>query len=175
MEYNPSGRVQRIGSGDLLPPGTCILCGTGFCDDGFIDFGVNLEWFGQIYFCATCALEIGGSVGAYSSAEVNHINGLFNVAVEERNALKERLDNAESELHTLRGAIRIVSDNGSVVDSPPDNLTDFDELSGETEKLLAGVNSPEGNNDSEPNQPDSGDGPHDGIGSERSDATAIGL
>ena len=175
MEYNPSGRVQRIGTGQLLPPGTCILCGTGQCDDGFIDIGVNVEWFGQIYFCAICGLEIGGSVGAYSSAEVNHINGLFNVAVEERNALKERLDGAESELTTLRSAISIVSSNGSVVDSPSENLTDFTALSEGTDDVLAGLNIEEGRDDPEPNQPDSGDGPHDGIGSERSDATAIGL
>lgn len=179
MEYNPSGRVQRIGNGALLPPGTCILCGTGYNDDGFIDFGVNIEWFGQLYFCATCALEIGSAVGAYSSVEVKNLLNDLNASLDDYQGLKKRLEDVTGELDTLRSAFRIVS-AGDTGDSPDVNssqgISRSDALSADTDRLIQESTYGRTGEDSEPTESGTGDGPHDDIGSERSDtAGPIGL
>lgn len=53
MVYSPSGRIKRIAGGNLLPPGSCLVCG-GSSSDLYADLDVHVEWFGSAYLCANC-------------------------------------------------------------------------------------------------------------------------
>jgi hypothetical protein len=62
MPSDPSSKVQVLAV-PLLPPGTCALCGCAQHVHGFVDLQMMVEYYGQIYFCWTCAVQIGMAVG----------------------------------------------------------------------------------------------------------------
>lgn len=92
QEVNPSDRVQVRGRGELMHPGACALCGSGNCDDGYIDVGVYYEYEGQVYFCKTCMDEIIGVAGGLPSEEAEFLK-----AVAEEASLKLKAVEADNE------------------------------------------------------------------------------
>jgi hypothetical protein len=72
----PSDRVQVRQLGSLLHPGACALCGSGNCDDGYVDTGVYYEYEGQVYFCMTCAHQIVNAIGCLLPDESEHLRDL---------------------------------------------------------------------------------------------------
>jgi len=43
----------------VLAPGTCFVCGSAGDDKRkFIDFGKQIEWYGAVYVCTECIVEV---------------------------------------------------------------------------------------------------------------------
>lgn len=61
-----SGRVQPIDAQYLAEPATCCMCARPPRDprEIFLNLGVELDFFGFLYLCSDCAVEIGESVGS---------------------------------------------------------------------------------------------------------------
>lgn len=61
-----SGRVQPIIAQYLAEPATCCMCSRPprVIDETFLNLGVELDYFGFLYLCGDCAVEIGESVSS---------------------------------------------------------------------------------------------------------------
>lgn len=57
-EYDPSGKFQRVSSGEMMLPAQCASCGTVDNPTGFVDTKIDADFYGVIYFCADCAYEL---------------------------------------------------------------------------------------------------------------------
>lgn len=91
----------------LLAPGTCVICGVaGPTEDNrkFIDIGLGLEFFGQVYFCTECISPVALAAGYVNSAELETIQKLSAEFSDELNKLKE-------ENRILRDAMVAILDN----------------------------------------------------------------
>jgi len=54
----------RILNAPIEAPGTCASCGASSADDrDYIDLGIDLEFFGTIYFCTFCYTEGANALG----------------------------------------------------------------------------------------------------------------
>lgn len=96
--HTPSDRVQLRGRGELMHPGSCALCGSGNCDDGYVDLDIFYEYEGQVYLCMVCANQVVGVAGGLPSDEANFLKAQFEDTA-------SRLKAAESELHELRAKL----------------------------------------------------------------------
>lgn len=61
-----SGRVQPIDAQYMAEPATCCMCSRPPFNpqEVFLNLGVELEFFGFLYLCPSCAVEIGESVSS---------------------------------------------------------------------------------------------------------------
>lgn len=50
----------------LVPPGKCAVCGA--VDRQVIDIGLDVEWYGVIYFCIECVTDMGSTIGMVPAA-----------------------------------------------------------------------------------------------------------
>jgi len=67
-------RVQVLDNAPVAP-GTCILCGSSGGDGRkFVDFGMQIDWIGAIYFCTECFGEVSRAIGYIPVAEFDAIN-----------------------------------------------------------------------------------------------------
>lgn len=58
MATSVNGRVQVLDA-PIMSPGVCCLCGSAGGDHRkFIDFGKQLDWYGNVYFCSECIREV---------------------------------------------------------------------------------------------------------------------
>lgn len=127
-ETTPSDRVQLIDRGSLMHPGCCALCGSGNCDDGYIDTGVWYDYEGQVYFCVTCGLQIASVIGCLSADETAHLQELLSNAAAELSSVKAELANANERLNgydtLLLGALAtspdgVIFPSGDVTEDEP--------------------------------------------------------
>jgi len=97
-ETTPSDRVQLIDRGSLMHPGCCALCGSGNCDEGYVDTGVWYDYEGQVYFCWNCCMQIAAVVGCLSADEHSQIRELLEDTARELKAVKAELETANEQL-----------------------------------------------------------------------------
>ena len=83
-------------------PGKCCACGSAG-DDGrqFIDFGMQLDWYGAVYFCTFCVTELCAAAGFV------HGDVFDEAATKLRDAITE-LNATESSFRDYRDATRIL-------------------------------------------------------------------
>lgn len=96
----PSDRVQLIDRGSLLHPGCCALCGSGNCDEGYVDTGIYYDYEGQVYFCWNCAMQIAAVIGCLSADEHGIMRALLEETAAKLKATEEELGNANERLNT---------------------------------------------------------------------------
>lgn len=101
FENSPSGKVRFLAMGELPPPGSCFVCGSGNREEGYVDTGVWLEYIGEGLICNLCVIEIGEKIGMLIPNEAQHIQGLAESLATENTALKEKLENANERLNAL--------------------------------------------------------------------------
>lgn len=56
--YDPSGKFQRVSSGEMQLPAQCGSCGKTYQEEGFVDTKIDADFYGVIYFCCDCAFEL---------------------------------------------------------------------------------------------------------------------
>lgn len=72
-EISPQSRIQVIDV-PILAPGVCMVCGTAGVDDRkFIDFGKQVDWYGAVYLCSECIIEVARAIGFIPVAEFDKL------------------------------------------------------------------------------------------------------
>lgn len=92
MEVQPNARVQ-VYKHPPAAPGKCVVCGFGGdAEDSrtFIDFGFDLDYYGVVYFCSNCIVEVANAIGFVSGEQ-------YEAVAKENADLTERLIGATNE------------------------------------------------------------------------------
>ncbi len=117
MDTTPSDRVQLIGRSQLMHPGCCALCGSGNCEDGYVDTGIYYDYEGQVYFCMTCVEQIINVVGGFTGDQTAMLNAELAGKVTELSSVKEELETARGRVQqydALLSGLASARDNGDV-------------------------------------------------------------
>lgn len=121
---NVNARYRVVEDGAYAAPGTCLLCGRhGNSDErGMVDTQKDMDYYGVVYLCSFCVLEIAEQYGAASpSTQLNSLAASEAVQAQ-LYAARERLAKAEGvlsgigALHLLDVDINSPSDEQSVVE-----------------------------------------------------------
>jgi hypothetical protein len=108
-----TSRIQILNT-PVAAPGTCVICGSAGDDNrSFIDFGLNIDYFGVIYFCTICFAEI--------AVACNFVDNTHYRELLQRNQeLTEALEQAQLRNESLNDTFR----KHFAGDSPVDTLRD---------------------------------------------------
>lgn len=143
MDFNVSetagNRIQVI-TRPLTLPGCCAICGytgTNVGDPGdvrvFIDWQLDLEFYGRVYICSGCLLEAANSLGW--------------LGVKQAEELREKVASQESELIVLREQNERLRASLASLLGESDNIN-TDLLSGGNKIIGQGDSEPEGDESS---------------------------
>jgi hypothetical protein len=55
---DPSGKYQRVSSGEMQLPACCAGCGKVEQPEGFVDTKIDVAFYGVVYFCCDCVFEM---------------------------------------------------------------------------------------------------------------------
>lgn len=119
IENDPSARMQLRSRGELRHPGSCMICGNGTNDDGYVDLGVFFDYEGTMYLDMTCALQIAVLIGCVTPDDIKIFQEAAEKAAKERDDLHKDLDNAQHHIDTVNALLRSKFLPGSV---SPDNV-----------------------------------------------------
>lgn len=76
---NPTYSLDRIRLTTGTPvcaPGKCVICGTcGEPHTKFIDFGFDIDYYGVVYFCENCILQVLTILDFVPSDELRRVEG----------------------------------------------------------------------------------------------------
>lgn len=165
----PTSSRFRILDQPYSLPSKCSFCGIGHNEDGkrqFIDTGLDLDWYGVVYICSTCFIEIAQTLGFLSPQQYTHVADAGIEAEVENRGLKVEND-------ALRTALNLLSDHRCFRSLRPDDgnvgegTGKASELSGDT--LEGGK--PESSDNVEP---DDGEGLSDVRGNAAGDSAESG-
>lgn len=106
-----------------MHPGSCCVCGSGNCDDGYLDLGVYYDYEGTMYLCMTCAYQAGETVGLYTPDEVKLTQQQLSDAMTQIAALTEELEYARP----IVAAVESVSERFASADSVSSSTAGTDE------------------------------------------------
>ena len=121
MGTTPSGKVQIISQGDLLPPGNCALCGGSYSEKGFLDFQLYIDLWGQFYICIdNCAGEIIRSVDGAMPSDVLILESQIDEARNIIQRLEAENGKLKDDIDAVRRFISINTDNPSDLYVPSD-------------------------------------------------------
>lgn len=95
IENNPGARIHMISRGEMLHPGSCMICGSGDPERTYLDVGVFFDYEGSMYICHLCGAQIGETLGLFTPEEVK-------IQTEAIANLQARVDSMEEELTHAR-------------------------------------------------------------------------
>lgn len=117
----PTSLVQIVNT-PVAEPGKCVVCGsTGDAFRKFIDFGFTIDYYGVVYFCTFCFVEIANACDFIEHSKYLEL-------LKENEGLKLALRNAEKIMGSFRNALRDSLDAPNGPDTLRD-LSDPDEIS----------------------------------------------
>lgn len=128
----------------------CANCGSTKKDGRkYVDFGLEVDWYGIVYLCSLCMLDIANNMGLFNKADEQIVQlrhekaSLINLLLAQGDNLEHKLENLMEEVKEYFVALRTVRDgepvDPSIIlgDNPPsgaENITKSDRTSGETEQ-----------------------------------------
>lgn len=121
IENDPSARMQLRTRGELVHPGSCMVCGSGTCDEGYLDLGVFFDYEGTMYLCHTCATQAGETIGMFTPDQVNSQLSLLEQLTQENAKYKEELDN----VRPLVDAVNRLRQPSDSIDPHAPTIVDF--------------------------------------------------
>lgn len=143
IENDPSARMQLRTRGELQHPGSCMVCGSGVCDLGYVDLGVFYDYEGTMYLCHTCVTQAAEIIGMFTPEQVESQRQLLDDLTSQNAQYKEELDRVRplvSAVEQLKSTV--VSD----LIGASDSVSDF--VREESESLPADANGSESGIDS---------------------------
>lgn len=146
------GRIQIV---DAPPaaPGHCAICGT--TQGPMVDFGMNVEFFGVIYFCvAGCLVELANSFDYHSPRQWKMVMNQIKDQQDELNQLRDQNEQLRSDL----GSISRLSGLSSISRVPE---LDVDALREEPQQLSFDFDGGDSEGESRPTQQNDEPGPTD--------------
>lgn len=116
VQTNLSGSSKvMILEAPRLAPGTCVVCGTSRTDDRkYIDFGIFVEYVGQIYFCTFCMTELANQLGCLTPEQTIQLEN-------ERDAAHQRILEFQIRERALNESINTLRATG-LFDRPVDSV-----------------------------------------------------
>ena len=124
MTTTASDRVQVRSQGELMHPGACSLCGSGNCDDGYLDVGIWYEYEGQQYYCMNCVLQIIAVAGGLAPEIAEHLEETNRGLATKVAALTQELEEANELLLKWNGLINSVGLTDSTLNTLGTSLVD---------------------------------------------------
>ena len=71
-EIDLTGSRFSIHENPNVAPGNCAVCRHSGGDGRyFVDFGLQLDWYGAVYFCSECVRELAGAIGYVPIEDLN--------------------------------------------------------------------------------------------------------
>jgi hypothetical protein len=101
FENGPSDRMQLVGVGELLHPGSCIVCGNGTCAEGYIRFGVSLEFEGELYLCWFCVVQAAEVLKCLIPSEADTLREIADKVATENASLRKENEFANERLKAV--------------------------------------------------------------------------
>jgi hypothetical protein len=158
LPFDPSNRIKVVSQADMLAPAQCAVCQSVSCELGFIDSDLQIEWYGGIYFCGYCAINIAQAMGCATPSETRDLRANLDAA-------QEALTNALHHNSELEGALDALSLTRLAERSDPisRSLSDSNDLevNAGSDQLSSDAEQVEGRADSESSEPSKVDGPDD--------------
>lgn len=113
---SPSSRVQLVNLGELLHPGSCMICGSGICELGYVRLGVYYDYEGEMYLCMNCVEEIVTVIGGLTRSETMDLQEIFNKTTNKANRATELLRIANERLNHVDSLIGTLGDSYGPLD-----------------------------------------------------------
>lgn len=167
FEHSPSDRMQVIGRGDLRFPGTCMHCGSGSCDEGYIELDVNYEYEGDQYLCMLCTHQLVELVGSIHPDDFIKFMTEHAQLQIDLNKASEQLAEANERLSTYDSLFASVSPSVDSISSGP--LEDVVEGEREDRQQLNLFEQDVANGEPESQEPVTNSGPDESNGNAASD------
>lgn len=83
------GKFQIIEGYLPISPNKCMACGS--FHGTFIDFGLNDDWYGAVYFCSDCVSDMATQLGYASPSQRRALISSNQIHLEKRHQLEEEL------------------------------------------------------------------------------------
>lgn len=99
VEYGGPDKVQVVAH-PRLQPATCILCGAPGDGRPFVDIGCFIEWYGAVYFCSYCMVDISNHLGYYTPSQYDLVTEQLTSALSENHILAGQNDHYRDILRT---------------------------------------------------------------------------
>jgi hypothetical protein len=117
LENNPSAKMTIKSRGQLMVPGTCMVCGNGNFEGDYLDLGVFFDYEGHMAMCKTCVVQAGETVGMFTADEHLELLKKFNDAVTDHEHMEQELENVRNQLASARNLLAsyLTSDSSVVV------------------------------------------------------------
>lgn len=97
METESLARFKMIKPNQMIAPGKCAGCGK-FSNDDFLDFGLELEFYGVVYLCRDCLTEAAMTFGFRPDVHYNQMQAELNRT---KSQLIDSLDREEAMRNAL--------------------------------------------------------------------------
>ena len=124
LNPDSSGRFKVVNHPEALP-NKCVSCSVSFGDEKrkFIDTTLDLDFYGVVYFCTNCFLEIANMLGFVSPEQNVGIISAFN-------SIQESAQRLVLENEALRSSLRDLADHrcySSGIIHGPENIVIVDD------------------------------------------------
>lgn len=110
------GKFQIIEGYLPISPNKCMACGS--FHGTFIDFGLNDDWYGAVYFCSACVTDMASQLGYVSSNEKDKFIAKIDEYVEKIKELEKEKDVYKNAVAALESFMRGNSDAGTISVTP---------------------------------------------------------
>lgn len=101
IENDPSARMQLRTRGELQHPGSCMVCGSGVCDLGYVDLGVFYDYEGTMYLCHACVTQAAEIIGMFTPEQVESQRQLLDDLTSQNAQYKDELDRVRPVISAL--------------------------------------------------------------------------
>lgn len=115
FEHGPGDRLQVLGLGDLRPPGTCLHCGSGNCELGYVTLDVFRDYEGETYLCMTCCKQLAELIGCLIPEEAEVLQRDHFTTQALLNTTSKALEDANARLANYDSLLRHAVSTGRIV------------------------------------------------------------
>jgi len=105
-----AGERIRVLSRPIVAPGKCVVCGhTGTNDTGdpqevlFFDFSFDIDYYGRVYFCTQCMVQMMGSLGFITPTQAEQLRDKVAEQESELIVLRDQNERLRGSLNSLLG------------------------------------------------------------------------
>jgi hypothetical protein len=117
ISYREASRI-RVLEAPRMHPGTCVVCGAARTDDReYVDFGLDIDFVGAIYFCTLCMQEVMNHLGCLTKEQSEALE-------QENDRLRMHILQFKTKEAALDDAISKLRSTGLLNISSTDDLSD---------------------------------------------------
>lgn len=113
FNHDASDNMKALGLGELPPPASCFVCGSGSCEAGYLNFGTWAEFIGNLLICASCLVQAAEKIGCLAPS----VKVLFEKNIRALQQNSQDLESQVNELYERNRALLTIVRSG---DSTPD-------------------------------------------------------